>query len=566
MGRRRAQSPRRTSTASRVNPPLAIGLEDAAACLARAHRRHGRRRRHGPRAAHRGRQGRRVRLRRRTGSAASRRRWVCCSPRSTHGGSDARSRHRGADDRAGGGARRSIATRRRPRSRRGRTGGPRRVRSLGALDRDRRCARCRAARTAPLLGMELSGRVLVTMAGGRSPTRRPRPDPAPVRSGRMATRTLNNDFERRSYWSATMPALPDRSGRRRCRTPPDVVVIGGGYAGSTRLASSRVAGAAVTLLEAKTLGLGRSTRNGGIVHAGYKWGPQPARSSATARTTGRALYRETLDGYADRQAADRRRGDRLRVPRGRPPRARLRAIARRRTSEHAGEASPRSASTTTPRPARADPRGDRVGRLPRGARRRRAARLLHSRQVLRRARRGRRPAGADLHEGVRARRSGARPTAASSSRPTAARSSPGTSSSPPTATRTGSLPRSAAGSSRSGATSSRASRCPRTWSRALAQGPGVLSTRKNFLYYWHVSADRRMIFGGRASFLPTSVDRTRGDPAPRPARGPSPARRPPDRLRLGRQRRVHRSTGCRMSGGPGRRRLRDGLLRHRASR
>jgi glycine/D-amino acid oxidase-like deaminating enzyme len=31
---------------------------------------------------------------------------------------------------------------------------------------------------------------------------------------------------------------------------------------------------------------------------------------------------------------------------------------------------------------------------------------------------------------------------------------------------------------------------------------------KNFLYYWHVSADRRMIFGGRASFRPTSVERT----------------------------------------------------------
>ena len=31
---------------------------------------------------------------------------------------------------------------------------------------------------------------------------------------------------------------------------------------------------------------------------------------------------------------------------------------------------------------------------------------------------------------------------------------------------------------------------------------------KNFLYYWHVSADRRMIFGGRASFLPTSIDKT----------------------------------------------------------
>ena len=31
---------------------------------------------------------------------------------------------------------------------------------------------------------------------------------------------------------------------------------------------------------------------------------------------------------------------------------------------------------------------------------------------------------------------------------------------------------------------------------------------KNFLYYWHVSADRRMVFGGRASFLPTSIEHT----------------------------------------------------------
>jgi glycine/D-amino acid oxidase-like deaminating enzyme len=33
---------------------------------------------------------------------------------------------------------------------------------------------------------------------------------------------------------------------------------------------------------------------------------------------------------------------------------------------------------------------------------------------------------------------------------------------------------------------------------------------KNFLYYWHISADRRMVFGGRASMLPTSIERTAG--------------------------------------------------------
>jgi glycine/D-amino acid oxidase-like deaminating enzyme len=33
---------------------------------------------------------------------------------------------------------------------------------------------------------------------------------------------------------------------------------------------------------------------------------------------------------------------------------------------------------------------------------------------------------------------------------------------------------------------------------------------KQFLYYWHVTADNRMAFGGRASFWPTSVDRAAG--------------------------------------------------------
>jgi glycine/D-amino acid oxidase-like deaminating enzyme len=38
-------------------------------------------------------------------------------------------------------------------------------------------------------------------------------------------------------------------------------------------------------------------------------------------------------------------------------------------------------------------------------------------------------------------------------------------------------------------------------------GRAYFDTR-NFLSYWHVSKDRRMLFGGRVSFLPTTVDRT----------------------------------------------------------
>ena len=49
---------------------------------------------------------------------------------------------------------------------------------------------------------------------------------------------------------------------------------------------------------------------------------------------------------------------------------------------------------------------------------------------------------------------------------------------------------------------------PEELARELSPKGRAFFDTKNFLYYWHVSADRRMIFGGRASFLPTSVDRT----------------------------------------------------------
>ena len=109
------------------------------------------------------------------------------------------------------------------------------------------------------------------------------------------TSTLNDDYERRSLWGATMPALPDRSGRP-LPDLADVVVIGGGLAGITaarELARRRVG---VTVLEARTLGFGASTRNGGIVHPGYKWGPRQL-TRRHGHAIGRALYQDTLEGY-----------------------------------------------------------------------------------------------------------------------------------------------------------------------------------------------------------------------------------------------------------------------------
>jgi glycine/D-amino acid oxidase-like deaminating enzyme len=50
-------------------------------------------------------------------------------------------------------------------------------------------------------------------------------------------------------------------------------VIGGGYTGVAAARQLAKQGASVVLLEARTLGWGASTRNGGIAHPGYKWGP-----------------------------------------------------------------------------------------------------------------------------------------------------------------------------------------------------------------------------------------------------------------------------------------------------
>src|SRR3954454_14240092 len=111
----------------------------------------------------------------------------------------------------------------------------------------------------------------------------------------MSTNGPNEDFERVSLWSATMPRLPDRS-HRELPDEADVVVIGGGYAGITAAAELAGRGIAVTLLEAETLGWGASTRNGGIVHPGYKWGPRQL-IRRYGEASGTALYDDTLAAF-----------------------------------------------------------------------------------------------------------------------------------------------------------------------------------------------------------------------------------------------------------------------------
>ena len=75
-----------------------------------------------------------------------------------------------------------------------------------------------------------------------------------------------------------------------------MVIVGGGYTGM--MAASRLAwrGRAVALLEKNELGWGASSRNGGMMHPGFKLGPAALIRRFGDR--GRALYRSSLDAFA----------------------------------------------------------------------------------------------------------------------------------------------------------------------------------------------------------------------------------------------------------------------------
>ena len=355
-----------------------------------------------------------------------------------------------------------------------------------------------------------------------------------------------------------MPALPDRSGRPLPDTA-DVVVIGGGYTGINAARELARRGVAVTLLEARTLGWGASTRNGGIVHAGYKWGPREL-VERYGEETGHALYRETLDGYetVKRLIAEesidcdfRERGhlELAYAPSHVPG------------LEHERESLASMGVESHRRPARTPPRGDRLGRLLRRAGRA-GQRAAPPGPLLRRARRGRRPGRRRPARG-RPRTDDPAPGGRSLRRRDGARRDPR----PRRLRRHQRLHRRRrpvappADHPDRRATSSPREPLPEDLAAELSPKGRSFFDTKNFLYYWHVSADRRMVFGGRASMMPTS-DRAHGrDPPPRPARGPSAAGRPADRLRVGRQRRLHVRPDAARRADEGRRRLRDGLLR-----
>jgi glycine/D-amino acid oxidase-like deaminating enzyme len=319
-----------------------------------------------------------------------------------------------------------------------------------------------------------------------------------------STPRLNEDYERRPYWHTTMPALPDRTGK----AIPDVVdaaVIGGGYTGLAAARQLATQGASVVVLEKETLGWGASTRNGGIAHPGYKWGPASL-VKRYGREIASRLYADTLE------ATELLR----RTIEGAGIDADLRyngyaelAWSRAHADGFAEEA---AALTAWGSPARAVTRAEMstvVGTdVYHGAMAIDTGGVIHPGKwfagLVGLAER----AGADLHEGVRAqaiRRQADGRFVVETSR--------GAISTRDVLVATNAYTDGGAPSLRRriipiGSYIIATEPLPADLARELSPTGRAYFDTRNFLSYWHVSADNRLLFGGRVSFFPTTVDRT----------------------------------------------------------
>jgi glycine/D-amino acid oxidase-like deaminating enzyme len=321
----------------------------------------------------------------------------------------------------------------------------------------------------------------------------------------MASRPrLNRDFERRPYWHATMPPLHDRSGRQ-LPDSVDVAIVGGGYTGVAAARKLALQGARAVLLEARTLGWGASSRNGGIVHPGFKWGP-PSLIKRYGADPARAIYAESLeavelvfglirDGGID---AELRPNGWLEL-----------AWAPSHAAEFPSEAAALNDFGARARVVEKDALRSEIGTdAYHGGLAIDPGGVLHPGKwfagLVGMAER----AGADLHEetAVRSvrRQADGRFVVETARGAILARD---------VLVATNGYTDGAVPSVRRrlvpiGSYIIATEPLPEDLAHELSPTGRAYFDTKNFLSYWHVSADRRLVFGGRVSFLPTTVDRT----------------------------------------------------------
>ncbi|HET7027933.1 MAG TPA: FAD-binding oxidoreductase [Candidatus Limnocylindrales bacterium] len=323
-------------------------------------------------------------------------------------------------------------------------------------------------------------------------------------SRRAAVAAALSGTERRPFWWASMPALPDRRGTE-LPGRVDVAVVGGGYTGLAAAGALVRSGASVAVLEAERFGFGASARNGGIVHPGYQLGPRElARRYGMGR--GHELWHETLEAFAylRRLVVDEtidcdwdERGH-LELAWSR---AHLRALADHADDLREGGLAARVVSRGA-LPAEIGTPYYHGGLAVDGSAGVHPGRLLAG--IVAASER----AGVGLHEAVRVRRldvRGPRLVRVETSR--------------------GVIDAGSVVVATNGYTDGVS---PYLRRRILPIGSYIVATEpltddlarsvaptgrvffdtKQFLYYWRLTADRRLVFGGRISFLPTNVSRT----------------------------------------------------------
>jgi glycine/D-amino acid oxidase-like deaminating enzyme len=99
----------------------------------------------------------------------------------------------------------------------------------------------------------------------------------------------------RPLWQTQVPPDRDRS-KAPLPDAADLVVVGGGYTGIAAARRAALLGASSVVLEAETLGWGASTRNGGMVHPGFKWELDEL-LERHGPDLGRRLYDESLEAF-----------------------------------------------------------------------------------------------------------------------------------------------------------------------------------------------------------------------------------------------------------------------------
>ena len=322
----------------------------------------------------------------------------------------------------------------------------------------------------------------------------------------MVTLANAPDYERRPYWHASIPAIPSFADRPLPERA-DVVVVGGGYTGMVTALCLARGGARVTLLEKASMGWGASTRNGGIFHPGLKLG-RAALERQYGPELGRAVFQAGVDAYRQAERFVHQEGIDCDLRRTGLAimawsRGHLPALARELAEFREAGLSGRMLQG-------ADVQAEIGSRHYPGGMVLEESSAIHPGRYFAGLTERAVAAGVDLHSGVAAQRLTRQPMAGGGV---------------DVATARGTIRARDVVLATNGYTDGL---MPWLQRRVMPIGSYIVATEpmseelaasvsprgrtffdsKNFLYYWHVNPERRLIFGGRASFRPTSIERT----------------------------------------------------------